>query len=100
MSTIYICLKPSGEPLMSISPVVSGCPSCKCQVATNYASEYAYHRKIYLENLIKQINEKNYILRVQSYNGYHDIAAYGNPRVSKRLLAPICPAIYNFRKTF
>jgi len=85
---------------MSISPVVSGCPSCQCQAATNYASEYQYYRKIYLENLKQQIAEQNYILKVQNYNGYHDIAAYGNPRLSKRLIGFLCPAIYNFRKTF
>jgi len=102
-STIYICFKSTGEPYLTKYPVAGG--GCIQSTTDNreYQSVYLYYRSIYLDNLNKQIAELNYQYfreKVLRYSGFHDIAAYGNPGASKRILGPICPAIYNFRKTF
>jgi hypothetical protein len=101
-NNIYICFKEYGLPYLTQTPVGSGC--IQSTIDNNaFQSVYIYYRNIYLENLAnlkKQYEEQIFRIKVKNYGRYHDIAAYGNPNVSKRLIGPLCTAIYKFRKTF
>jgi hypothetical protein len=87
-SPLYICFKPAdGYPFLSVPSV----PGCNCQLSSNFKSDYLFYSKQYSENLIRAT-------KIDNYYRYHRFASYGKQRMSKRILAPYCGDIYNFRR--
>jgi hypothetical protein len=92
-SILYICFHSNGEPFIS-KYNVRGC-RCITTNLSNYKNVYLNFRQQYL---YKQI-QINTMIKINTYNSYHNIASQGSTYMSKSVLGRIASEIYVFRKS-
>lgn len=90
---MYICFHSNKVPFVS-SKYVANCNCIKTDL-NNFQNIYLFYRNKYLEEL----NNVNLFLKISAYDSYHNVAAYGLTRMSKRAFFNSVPQIYEFRKS-